>query len=272
MRYAYAVEGATWGPRVRARAVVSRIPGGTVVGQGEPLPPDEGVPYRRVSWTDPEALLGYDVVVGDPSVVMIRPPDVPGVAVRVGGQPWIPRVGSVRPRAPELVWDAERYPLHPWSTIPLPSRGEARARLEPDGPPLLVVLDQSHSQGVLHRIVSAHAPDGWQIVPLIGWGADVLMAGADLLVVSGGWAQTVQARATGVPYIAVDQGGADQWVRSHCTVGELATVAANLRPARAEHLRDNGRAVVPDFLPRFARYAGIGDDLLVRSGAWITNR
>lgn len=246
---------------------------------GECRPPLEGVDYRRVRWTDPDALEGFDVVLGDPSAVRMRPRGVLGVSVRIAGQRAdIGRVGEGI--EPDLEWDAELYPVHPWATVPLPARGEAVAYLRgvtssgagathrrspaPDRLPLLVVVDQSHTRGVLEGVVVEHAVDGWDVVVLDGWREDRWIIGADLLVCPAGWAYVVQARAAGVPYVAVEQAGADHWTRAHCTLAELPVVAANLEPVEAV-LELDARPVLDDHVPRLLEAAGIPvRDLTVR--------
>lgn len=261
IRIAYAVEGSTWGPRVRARAVLDRLDA-TAVGTGEPRPPLDGYSYRRVRWTDPDCLDGFDVVLGDPGCVAMRPPGVRGIGVRIAGQSDHPRHGAGIPV--DVEWDAEARPIHPWACDPLPTRVEAirylrgvtssgagesyRRSPAPDRLPLLVVLDQTSTRGVLAGVVVEHAVDEWDVVVLSGWGEDRWIIGADLLVCSAGWAQTVQARAAGIPYIAVEQSGADHWVRAHCSLAELPVVAANLAPVEAD-LDPESRAVVEDHVP-----------------------
>lgn len=252
MTFAYLCEGDTWGPRVRARAVVSRL-GGIALGEGNPRPPLEGLPYRAVRWSDPETFDGLDLVVGDWSCVAMRPPGVYGIAVTIAGQAHHARYGQGRP--PDALWDAESKPLHPWATEPLPSRTEARRILGPGRRPSLVVLDQSHTPGVLFNVCREHAR-GWQVFTLDQWGADRLIVGADLLVTTGGWSQVAQARAARIPYLAVEQHSADQWTRSHCTLAELPTVIANIEPRHAQ-LPDGWRVVMWDWLPAFAVFAGI---------------
>lgn len=251
--FAYLCEGETWGPRVRARAVVSRL-GGVAVANGAPRPPLEGLPYRDVSWLDPAAFDGLDVVAGDWSCVAMRPEGVYGVAVTIAGQARIARYGQGRP--PDALWDCETRPLHPWATEPLPARQEAQGLLCVDGRPTLAVLDQSTTPGVLFDVCRRHADPGWQVYRLDGWGADRLIVGADLLVTTGGWSQVCQARAARVPYIAVEQMSADQWTRAHCTHAELATVIANIAPEHAR-LPASWRPVVWDWLPAFAATHGI---------------
>lgn len=255
MRFAYLCEGETWGPRVRARAVVSRL-GGIALAEGTPRPPLEGLPYESICWTDPHILDGYDLVVGDWSCVAMRPPDVYGVAVTIAGQQHVARYGQGRP--PDALWDGETRPLHPWATEPLHSRREARIRLGEwwRVPPVMAVLDQSTTPGVLFNVCQQHAARGWRVVTLNGWGADRLIVGADLLVTTGGWSQVAQAKAARVPYVAVEQQSADQWTRAHCTLAELATVIANIAPAHAT-LPDDWRPVMFDWLPAFAESCGI---------------
>ena len=185
MRIGYAVEGRTWGPRVHARAVATRT-GAVVVGVGEPRPPLEGLAYRSVRWTDPHALDDLDLVLGDPSVVSRVDLEASEVSrSRSAGQD---HAGV------EDVWDSETWPIHPWAYEVLPTRQAAVAYLRSgrsSGDPLLVVLDQTTTPGVLERIVRDHAR-GWEIRSLVGWGEDRWIVGADLLVCSAGWAQTVQ--------------------------------------------------------------------------------
>lgn len=252
MTFAYLCEGETWGPRVRARAVVSRL-GGVAVAEGTPRPPLDGLPYRSVRWCDPEAFDGLDLVVGDWSCVAMRPAGVHGVAVTIAGQQHVARYGRGRP--PDALWDGEARPLHPWATEPLPTRRGAREATA-GHLPALVVLDQSTTPGVLYDVCVRHAAPGWEIVRLDGWGEDVWIVGADLLVTTGGWSQVAQAKAARVPYVAVEQQSADQWTRAHCTLAELPTVIANIEPAYAS-LPDGWRPLMWDWLPAFAEFCGI---------------
>jgi len=119
----------------------------------------------------------------------------------------------------------------------------------------MAVLDQTFTPGVLFRICREYA-HGWQVFTLDQWGADRLIVGADLLVTTGGWSQVTQAKAAGVPYIAVEQSSADQWTRAHCTLAELPRVVANIEPRRAD-LPDDWRPVLADHLPAFAAFCGI---------------
>jgi hypothetical protein len=254
---AYAVEGTTWGPRVRARAVLDRL-GGVAVGTGVPQPPLEGYPYRRVHWTDPDALEGFELVVGDWSAVAMRPRGVRGIAVTIAGQTLRARVGE--PNPPDAEWDAELRPLHPWATASLPNRKVSRETFQAGRRPLLMVLDQTFTPGVLLEQAAMYAR-GWQVVGLQGWGADRWIAGADLLLTTGGWSQTVQAKAARVPYLAVEMQAADHWTRAHCTLAELPGVLANLEPVHAE-LADDWAPWLPDHLPEFAEFVGL------RSTAW----
>lgn len=183
----------------------------------------------------------------------MRPRGVPGVAVMIAEQQQIARYGQGNP--PDDVWDCETRPLHPWATEPLPSRREAQDVFGEDRRPVLGVLDQSHTPGVLWRICREWADPGWHVFPLAGWGADRFCVGADLLVSSAGWAQVTQAKAARIPHIAVDQ-VSDQWPRAHCTLAELATVIANIEPAYAL-LPGHHRPYLEDHLPAFAEFCGI---------------
>ena len=267
MTFAYVCEGETWGPRVRARAVVSRL-GGIVLANGDPRPPLEGLPYRAVDWLDPHVLDGFDLVVGDWSCVAMRPEGVRGIAVTIAGQAQVPRYGQGRP--PDSLWDGEAMPLHGWAAEPLPARHASQGVLGGADRPILAVLDQSTTPGILLSVCREHADPGWKVVPLDYWGADRLAVGADLLVTTGGWSQVVQAKAAGVPYVAVEQQSADQWARAHCTLAELATVIANIPPARAD-LPPDWKPVMLDWLPLFAVTYGIPiprSRMALASAAW----
>lgn len=184
----------------------------------------------------------------------MRPPGCFGIAVTIQGQARIARYGEGRP--PDALWDGEARPLHPWAADPPEARRTAQGLLSGAGRPILAVLDQSHTPGVLWGVCSEHADEGWQLARLSGWGADRLIAGADLLVCSAGWSQVLQARAARVPYVAVEQHGADQWTRAHCTLAELAGVVANLRPEPAP-LAEGWQPELVDWLPSFASTFGI---------------
>lgn len=223
-----------------------RDDGWTAVGQGPKTPVLDGMTWRSIgSWCRGNPLSGFEVVVGDPSVVVLAEPDALTVAVAIGGQDRTASCGSAR--RPDVVWDAERAPLHPWGgRTDLPTRAEVRERWARDGwrgEPLVSVLAPSWARTALVRLVREHASPGHSVV-VSSRPED--FAGADLVVCSAGWGPVWEARWSRVPYVAVHLGDRDHDVRATARPHDLAGLLAGVVPV---DLPDDHRPVAPDYRP-----------------------
>lgn len=249
---AYACEGLTWGPRVRATAVCSSI-AGTVLGMGPkviaPSCREVTAPYRSVRYCEGRPFKGFEVVVGDPSVVMLAPPEVFTVAVFIGGQVWQPACATDG-RAPDAAWDAEAMPLHPWAGVKLPSRGEVREREGWGDKPVVGVLDPSWASGLLTAVARQGAEMSGVHVATVVDPADLV--GADLAVVAAGWATTLEARVCGVPYLSVDLHRRDHPHRANADPNKLVRTVASI--TRGAGLPDDLRPTMPDWREAFASF------------------
>jgi hypothetical protein len=201
--------------------------------------------WRSVEWCRGNPLEGFDVVVGDPSVVVLAPAEALTVAVAIGGQDPTGSCGSTR--EPEFVWDCERFPLHPWGgRTEWRTRSEVRARIGAEGP-TIGVLPISWARDVLVALADGAAPSGSQVVALTD---PEDLVGVDLAVVSAGWAPVLEAAACGVPYVAVDLGQRDHPVRASGTV-EACAIAIRERGGIEADLDDDHVPMLPDFRPSF---------------------
>jgi len=70
------------------------------------------------------------------------------------------------------------------------------------------------------------------------------LVGADLAVVSAGWASVMEARACGVPYLAVDLGKRDHPIRANAKPKDVVAMVLQMR--RAANLSDDARPVMAD--------------------------
>lgn len=246
---AYACEGLTWGPRVRAHAICASI-AGTVLGMGPRVRPpscgSEAMPYRSVRWCEGSPFKGFDVAVGDPSVVALAPPEVFTVAVFIGGQVWQPACAT-EGRPPDAAWDAEAHPLHPWAGRVLPSRGEVRERHGWGAKPVVACLNPSWASGLLTSLARQGAQMSGVHVASVVDPADLV--GADLAVVAAGWATTLEARACGVPYLSVDLHRRDHPHRANADPNAVVRVVAQI--AHGAGLPDELRPHVPDWREAF---------------------
>jgi hypothetical protein len=192
------------------------------------------------SWCKGSRSGGFDVVVGDPSSQSLprSPGDQAAIEVRI--------LGSCRSdRELEAVWDAEAMPIHPWGgRLDLPSRGEVRGKLDPfllTGP-IVGVLPVSWARNLLIEIVREARPRHASGMILSGPEG---MIGCDLVVCAAGWGPVLEARASGVPYVAVDLKRRDHWLRAtHDVRGASEAVQ---RVERFEDLDDDSRPWLPDF-------------------------
>lgn len=209
----------------------------------------DGMRWRSVRWCGGRPLAGFDVVAGDPSVVALAEPDAFVVAVAIAGQDPTPSCGPGR--SPDLVWDAERAPIHPWGgRTDLPSRGELRdgwTRQGWDGEPVVSVLAPSWARAGLCRLVTATAPAGTRVA-LSTSPED--FAGADFVVVPAGWAQVWEARWSKIPHAAVHLGDRDHDVRATCRPDDLPGLLAGIVPVT---LPDDHRPYAPDHRAEFRR-------------------
>lgn len=246
MRVAYACEANTWGPRRRA-STFAHDPRFTAVGTGTKVALLGPMKWRSVSWCKGSPLDGFDVVLGDPSCAALAPPDVPSIGVAIGGQDHSPSCGGSREL--EALWDAEKFPLHPWGgRTDLPSREEVRSKLDPqvlDGP-IIGVLPVSWARNLLIEVVREARPRHASSFILNNPEA---MIGCDLVVCAAGWAPVLEARASGVPYAAVDLGRRDHWVRrTHDVRGASEAVyrveKVDLDPERRPWLPDYSEALL----------------------------
>lgn len=243
MRVAYACEANTWGPRRRASSF--EADGWTAVGSGQKLDLLGSMKWRSVRWCEGSPLEGFEVVVGDPSVVVLAPPETMTVAVAIGAQD--PRGSCGATREPDYIWDCERFPLHPWGgRTDWESRGEVRARIGAEGP-TIGVLPISWAPYVLPALADGAAPSGSQV--FVTSNPEDLV-GVDLAVVAAGWAPVLEAAASGVPYVAVNLGRRDHPLRASGTVEECAVMIRELGGTEA-NLPDDLVPMLPDFRPSF---------------------
>lgn len=233
-----------------------RDDGWTAVGTGGRTPVLEGMSWRSIrDWCAGSPLRGFDVVVGDPSVVVLAEPDALTVAVAISGQA---RVGSCgRTRQPDLLWDADQAPLHPWGgRVDLPTRGALRERWRRDGwrgEPLVSVLAPSWARAGLASLVRAHASPGHSVVVST---SPEDFAGADFVVCSAGWGPFWEAHWSRVPFAAVHLGDRDHDWRATCRPHDLPGLLAGVVEV---DLPDDHRPYAPDFRP---------DLLTVIENAW----
>lgn len=250
----YACEGLTWGPRVRANAVCA-LPSiaGTVLGMGPKITPPSCrttlMPYRSVRYCEGRPFNGFDVVIGDPAVVMLAPPDVFTVAVHIVNQVWHPACAT-EGRAPDAAWDAEAMPLHPWAGRQLPSRGEVRERHGWGERPVVACVDPSWAPGLLTAVARQGAEMSRAHVATVADPADLV--GADLAVVAAGWATLWEARACGVPYLTVNLHRRDHEARANTDPNGLVRAVASI--VRGAQLPDDLRPTMPDHREAFASF------------------
>jgi hypothetical protein len=226
-----------------------RDDGWTAVGKGGRTPVLDGMRWRSVRWCEGRPLAGFDVVVGDPSVVALAEPDAFVVAVRIDGQDMRSSCGPGR--LPDLVWEADRAPLHPWGgRTDLPTRGDLRARWAGqgwDGEPLVSVLAPSWARLALSRLVVAATSPAHRVVVST---SPEDFAGADFVVCSAGWGPVWEARWSRVPYAAVHLGDRDHDARANCRPDDLPGLLAGVVPV---DLPDSHRPVAPDYRPELRR-------------------
>ena len=239
MRCAWACEGATWGPRRRASAMAED--GWTAVGSGGRVPLLGSMKWRSVRWCSGSPLAGFDVVVGDPSVAVLAEPGALVVAAGIAGQDRTPSCATSR--RPDVLWDCERFPIHPWAGAVLPTRAEIRAGWGVGDEPVVSVLAPSWARAALSRLVVSEAPR-WCRVAFSTDPAD--FAGADYVVTSAGWGPVWEARWSRVPHAAVHLGDRDHDQRANCRPADLAGLLAGVQRV---DLPDDHRPVVPDHRP-----------------------
>lgn len=237
----------SWGPLTRAVAVLHVLDGTVLSAQRGPrewAPLDaEGIAYETVGCCgdeSPEAKLAEldaDLLVADPAWWPVAEAD---------GRPCI-KLGWASSGDPD--WDLDQLPLHPWAFGLHRTRGMVRAEWGVD-PDELVVAVQSptHIRYFVEQLVQPHVPAEARMVPLTGWGAAHRMVGADLIVTSAGWAQSVECRWSGVPHVLLDLDGLDGKPRVTHQTHELADVVRTAEPAE---LPDDWVGT-PDALPLLA--------------------
>lgn len=217
MRIGWLADPHSWGPLTRAVSVLG-ITGGVVLSQRTPqqfAPLD----YERIAWRaagccapdGPQqalAELDADVLVADPAWWEFASHD---------RRPTI-RLGFAGAGAD---WDLDAAPIHPWAWWPLPTRAEVRAAwgVAPSVPVVATMSPSTIGDYVELRVADA-IPAGAHHVRMTSWRDSLQFVGADLVVCSAGWASSVEARWSGVPYALLSTGVPDQIPRGTHTLGQ----------------------------------------------------
>jgi len=255
MRVAWLCEAPTWGPAMRALAVLG--PGtdveGVVLGQRSEVDNEvliaERVPFVHVGCCGDDSMEHHlarteaDVLVADACWAPLAAAD---------GRPYI-TLGMHG--AGE--WDLDSMPLHPWTWQALPRRVDVRALFDvPEDVPVVAIMSNATRVNVIENAVARWAPSHAVVVSLHGPFVARRMVGADLVVTSAGWASSWEARWSGVPYVLVDVGGPDQPRRATHTFDEAreavsAVTLADLSPGHTAQPEDH----VTDFCAVLRRLA-----------------
>ncbi len=220
----------TGGPMVRARAVMTRAPEGSVVlshrtdFQGLP-----GIPLECCYPRDPQTVLAAvdaDVIVSDYQHWHHADAD---------GRPVL-KIGFAHRE--ETMWDLDAGPLHPWCAPDwiAPDRDALREELELEDSDVCVM---SMSPSSMRLFIERRLDFAGVRHVQARTGLDFFAA--DLIVTSAGWSSYHEAEMSGVPFCAITCGGQDQhlrithsWEEAQVAIGNASRVRDVESPCRVD--------------------------------------